>query len=47
MHICYLQILCNSHLPFIGLNHKVEQELAWKVIPFAASGIVGGFDLYL
>lgn len=24
------KILCDSHLPFIGLNDKVEQELAWK-----------------
>ncbi|XP_021721051.1 nuclear pore complex protein NUP160-like isoform X2 [Chenopodium quinoa] len=24
------KILCDSHLPFIGLNDKAEQELAWK-----------------
>ncbi|KAK9678031.1 hypothetical protein RND81_11G183300 [Saponaria officinalis] len=25
-----MEILCNSHLPFIGLIDKAEQELAWK-----------------
>ncbi|KAL9246080.1 hypothetical protein vseg_019660 [Gypsophila vaccaria] len=25
-----MEILCNSHLPFIGLTEKAEQELAWK-----------------